>query len=256
MKNLLLILFLSLQTFALGNAVASAEGNAIQETEASQSVSTPVQAYDSSGEKVWECALDIYGKAMTVEGEQGFVPFRFQGQYEDVETGLCYNRFRYYSADSGTYLSKDPIGLMGGNNLYSYVSDSNTWIDVMGLSGEIVYQLLDANGNVNYYGITSRDALVRMKEHAGNGKVFSNMEILADGLSHDQARSIEGNLIRDRLKERSGNWSVVDSIEERLKKSGLQNKNRGRIKSNWTSDNPLDDLSDKVYKKPRKISCG
>ncbi len=95
---------------------------------------TPVQAYDSSGEKVWECALDIYDKAMTVEGEASFVPFRYQGQYEDVETGLYYNRFRYYSPETGTYISKDPIGLAGNNpNMYAYTKDSNVWIDVFGL---------------------------------------------------------------------------------------------------------------------------
>ncbi|TDH23956.1 RHS repeat-associated core domain-containing protein [Segetibacter sp. 3557_3] len=40
--------------------------------------------------------------------------FRDQGQYEDQETGLYYNRFRYYSPDEGIYLSQDPIRLAGG----------------------------------------------------------------------------------------------------------------------------------------------
>jgi len=64
------------------------------------------------------------------------VPFRYQGQYEDIETGLYYNRFRYYSSDTGSYLSQDPIGLEGGmQNLYSYINDSLILIDVFGLSG-------------------------------------------------------------------------------------------------------------------------
>jgi hypothetical protein len=140
-------------------------------------------------------------------------------------------------------------------NLYSYVNDSNGWIDIFGLSGELVYQLLDASGNVNYYGITSRDALTRMKEHVANGKIFDKMEVLADNLSHDQARSIEGALIRKRLRDRAGDFSDFDSIEDQLRKSGLQNKNRGRVKDRWLSDNPLDDLSDKMHKKPKKIKC-
>ncbi|WP_158978782.1 RHS repeat-associated core domain-containing protein [Cellulophaga sp. L1A9] len=61
-------------------------------------------------------------------------PFRYQGQYEDVETGLYYNRFRYYSPESGTYISQDPIGLEGGANFYSYVPDTNSWIDPFGLN--------------------------------------------------------------------------------------------------------------------------
>ena len=61
-------------------------------------------------------------------------PFRYQGQYEDVETGLYYNRFRYYDPETGQYLSQDPIGLAGGGALHAYVADPLTQLDVFGLS--------------------------------------------------------------------------------------------------------------------------
>ena len=65
------------------------------------------------------------------------MPFRYQGQYEDEETGLYYNRFRYYDPEMGMYISSDPIGLAGNNpTLYSYVSDSNSWVDIFGLLNE------------------------------------------------------------------------------------------------------------------------
>ncbi|MFL0081248.1 HNH/ENDO VII family nuclease [Tenacibaculum maritimum] len=97
--------------------------------------STPIQAYDARGNIVWECELDIYGKVRNLHGEKTFIPFRYQGQYEDIETGLYYNRFRYYSPDTGTYISKDPIGLAGDMpNMYSYVEDSNSWLDPLGLT--------------------------------------------------------------------------------------------------------------------------
>ena len=169
---------------------------------------------------------------------------------------MYYNRFRYYNPETGLYLSQDPIGLLSYEpNFYAYVFDSNKWVDIFGLNGELVYQLLDESGNVNYYGITSRDALTRMGEHANNGKIFDNMEVLADNLSHDEARSIEGALIRKRLAERLGDYSEFDSIEDQLSKSGLANKNRGRVKEHWLSDNPLDDLADKMHKKPKKVTC-
>ena len=76
---------------------------------------TPIQALDSKGEVVWDCILDIYGDVLELRGERNFIPFRFQGQYEDSETGLYYNRFRYYSPHTGNYISQDPIGLTGGN---------------------------------------------------------------------------------------------------------------------------------------------
>ncbi|WP_346882957.1 DUF6531 domain-containing protein [uncultured Algibacter sp.] len=95
---------------------------------------TPVQAFDEQGENVWECELDIYGKVRSIEGSKTFIPFRYQGQYEDEETGLYYNRYRYYSSDTGGYISQDPIGLAGSNpNFYAYVLDSNSWIDQYGL---------------------------------------------------------------------------------------------------------------------------
>ncbi|MEN7547394.1 RHS repeat-associated core domain-containing protein [Rapidithrix thailandica] len=92
--------------------------------------------YNHVGNLVWQAELDIYGKIRTLErGSPQDCPFRYQGQYEDVETGLYYNRFRYYSPESGTYISQDPIRLKGNNpNIYAYVSDSNVWVDVFGLS--------------------------------------------------------------------------------------------------------------------------
>ncbi|WP_419051717.1 RHS repeat-associated core domain-containing protein [Parabacteroides goldsteinii] len=94
---------------------------------------TPTQAYDSNGELVWEMLLDVYGEVAQCHGDRSLVPFRYQGQYEDVETGLFYNRFRYYSPQMGMYISSDPIGLAGGNpTLYGYVFDSNIEIDLLG----------------------------------------------------------------------------------------------------------------------------
>ena len=97
---------------------------------------TPVEAYDEEGKKVWERNLDIYGRVKTEEalGEKNFIPFRFQGQYEDEEIGLYYNRFWYYSPEEGCYTQQDPIGLAGGNpTIYGYVCDPNWWLDPFGL---------------------------------------------------------------------------------------------------------------------------
>jgi RHS repeat-associated protein len=97
---------------------------------------TPAQMYDDSGKKTWEMDLDIYGKVRTFEGcSLSECPFRYQGQYEDEETGLYYNRFRYYSPEEGMYLSQDPIGLAGNNpTLYGYVRDTNVRLDFLGLN--------------------------------------------------------------------------------------------------------------------------
>ncbi|WP_339439576.1 RHS repeat-associated core domain-containing protein, partial [Pseudomonas sp. EA_15y_Pfl1_P104] len=61
-------------------------------------------------------------------------PLRFQGQYFDSESGLHYNRHRYYNPDIGRYLTPDPVKLAGGVNAYQYVPNPTGWVDPLGLS--------------------------------------------------------------------------------------------------------------------------
>ncbi|MEM9986153.1 MAG: RHS domain-containing protein, partial [Bacteroidota bacterium] len=57
---------------------------------------TPVAMYDGSGRAAWSAETSIYGALRDLQGPREACPFRYPGQYEDVETGLYYNRFRYY----------------------------------------------------------------------------------------------------------------------------------------------------------------
>jgi RHS repeat-associated protein len=96
---------------------------------------TPTHAYDHTGAPVWERQLDCYGKVRHLQGNQTFCPYLYQGQYVDGETGLAYNRFRYYDAESGNYISQDPIGLHGGNpTLYGYSRNPYYYLDPLGLA--------------------------------------------------------------------------------------------------------------------------
>jgi len=94
----------------------------------------PVEAYDSYGTVVWQADYDIYGDLRNRKGIRDFIPFRQLGQYEDDETRLYYNRFRYYDPRIGNYIRQDPIRLAGGNpTLYGYVEDCNKFFDLFGL---------------------------------------------------------------------------------------------------------------------------
>jgi RHS repeat-associated protein len=93
--------------------------------------------YREDGETVWTCELNSYGKVRNFQGEsKTMCPFRYQGQYEDAETGLYYNRFRYYSPEEGFYLNQDPIRLLGGTELYGYVQNTCWGVDPFGLKGK------------------------------------------------------------------------------------------------------------------------
>ncbi|MCL1124452.1 DUF6531 domain-containing protein [Shewanella surugensis] len=65
-----------------------------------------------------------------------FCDLRYQGQIFDAETGLYYNRHRYYDPDSCQYLTPDPIGMVGGNRPNSYVNNPMEWVDPLGLVKE------------------------------------------------------------------------------------------------------------------------
>ena len=125
---------------------------------------TPIQMYDEQGDKTWDCTLDIYGKVLTFNGRSlNDCPFRFLGQYEDEETGLYYNRFRYYSSESGSFLSQDPIKFEGKNpTLYGYVSDSNSFIDYYGLAiVDTEFIWISENGEMTAAGTNPRDRVNR-----------------------------------------------------------------------------------------------
>ena len=93
---------------------------------------TPKEVTNEQGEIVWQGVYDEYGKVNAVKN-QTEQNIRFQGQYEDAETGLFYNRFRYYDADSCRYINQDPIGLYGDYNLYDYCQNPTAGIDPFGL---------------------------------------------------------------------------------------------------------------------------
>jgi len=99
---------------------------------------TPTAMFDDAGNKVWSADITIWGDLRNLEGARQTCPFRWPGQYEDEETGLYYNRFRFYDPDVGQYVSQDPIRLAGGNpTAYAYVSNPYSETDPFGL--EVVW---------------------------------------------------------------------------------------------------------------------
>ncbi len=86
-------------------------------------LATPQRLTDEQGQVVWAADYAAFGFAyVTVATIEN--PLRLPGQYADTETGLHYNRFRYYSPLLGRYLSVDPVGLLGGHNLYLYANNN------------------------------------------------------------------------------------------------------------------------------------
>jgi RHS repeat-associated protein len=93
----------------------------------------PRMMADEAGALAWKAQLDVYGVAHNDVAATG-CPWRWPGQYEDQETGLYYNWFRYYDPETGRYVAQDPIRLLGGPCLYGYAPDPLTLIDPFGLA--------------------------------------------------------------------------------------------------------------------------
>ncbi|TDR39706.1 RHS repeat-associated protein [Tahibacter aquaticus] len=94
---------------------------------------TPQRLVDVSGAVCWQATADVW-RAVGSETGDTDQPIRFQGQWHDAESGLYYNRHRYYDPRLGRYISQDPSGLAGGLNPYAYVDSSpHRYLDPLGL---------------------------------------------------------------------------------------------------------------------------
>ena len=105
---------------------------------------TPNELTNSQGEVIWLADYEAWGNTAKIVWREEKLeqlkvsanelqPIRFQGQSFDTETGLHYNRFRYFDPDLGMFISRDPIGLMGGSNVFQYAPNPTGWIDPLGL---------------------------------------------------------------------------------------------------------------------------
>jgi RHS repeat-associated protein len=101
-------------------------------------IGTPEELVDGAGGVLAQLDREVWGRTGTADGARASTPLRFQGQEDDSETGLFYNRFRYYDAEAGLYLSPDPIGLAGGLRPFGYGINPTRWIDPLGLALFIV----------------------------------------------------------------------------------------------------------------------
>ena len=154
----------------------------------------PVQAYNDTGELVWQTDYDIYGGLRNLIGDRELIPFRQLGQYEDEETGLYYNRFRWYDPNAGSYLSQDPIGLAGNNpTLYGYVNDANRSIDILGLSKDCDVTN-SAGDKVTRRYVKDQEELLAEAEKAAGGNLDDYINYKPDWYkSPDGKRRIEWN---------------------------------------------------------------
>jgi RHS repeat-associated protein len=96
-------------------------------------IGTPDRLVDARGQVAAEYRRAAWGKSEPLPGARATTPIRMKGQYQDEETGLVYNRFRYYDPAAARFISSDPSRLEGGYNAFAYCPNPTRWNDPSGL---------------------------------------------------------------------------------------------------------------------------
>jgi RHS repeat-associated protein len=171
----------------------------------------PTRMTDRSGNVKWRTRYGAWGQAVETREDAVENPLRLVGQYEDHETGLVYNRFRYFDPAVGQFASQDPIGLVAGENLYAYGRNVWGWVDPLGLkcnkklsfkawlkqkakAGNTTHVYIGyKDGKPIYVGI-SVDVNARAVQH-GTDKFDELVPLTTHPLNRGEARSIEQAII-------------------------------------------------------------
>jgi len=182
-----------------------------------------------NGEIFWSARYGAWG-SVDLLCEHIENKIRYQGQYYDAESGLHYNRHRYYDCRAGIYLAKDPIGLSGGINLYNYAPNSLHFSDPLGLA--VDYYPLDGLGRPTgvFLEVSTTDLRPtgsspptldppgwvggqhphhQQRSHlagdtlGGSGSDSRNLVTLSDGANHPGMSKMEG-IVRRHVKNGGG----------------------------------------------------
>ncbi|HHJ3902891.1 TPA: RHS repeat-associated core domain-containing protein, partial [Escherichia coli] len=94
----------------------------------------PLALVSTEGATEWCAEYDEWGNLLNEENPHQLQQLiRLPGQQYDEESGLYYNRHRYYDPLQGRYITQDPIGLKGGWNFYQYPLNPVSGFDPLGL---------------------------------------------------------------------------------------------------------------------------
>ena len=193
----------------------------------------PEEMTDSDGKIVWETGYQVWGNTIQ-EKDHGRVEqnLRYQGQYLDRETGLHYNLHRYYDPDVGRFMVTDPIGLLGGINLYQYAPNPLSWIDPLGQMCATLKK--------------SSHALQRHREGRPIGAVINDLQ---NARSSDILKQSDGRWVvlgpngRAHIIEKDGS-EIVTSMRDISRKNIQHRMNRNTDRWERPTQSELDEFRD------------
>ncbi len=152
---------------------------------------------DGAVDEVFE--TEAYG--LVIGGDALATVSRFPGHWYDAETGLHYNRWRYFDPASATYLSPEPLGLEGGLEPYGYVSGRPlALVDLDGLMGSTVTsrRLPQSQGGGTP---VSTGQSAAQRNPGGRGALHDLHPAVAAALPQDSGRAHPGRMLPGGINE-------------------------------------------------------
>ncbi|AEP36794.1 RHS repeat-associated core domain-containing protein [Taylorella asinigenitalis] len=185
-------------------------------------IGTPQILMNSEQEVVWEAQAKAWGDTIIsapVSDDGVINNHRFQGQYFDAESELHYNTFRYYDTEIGRFISQDPIGLLGGINLYQYAPNPVEWFDPWGLVyGKIIQVVVGGVARKLYFNKYGKFA----KKPGPKPKSKANSK---HGNSHQCSKKTYGYVLKDIDTDEILKFGETTNPKKRYSKSFLENEN-------------------------------
>lgn len=150
-------------------------------------IGAPSVILDGAAGVSGELQLDLFGVPRSRGArrqEDSVDAARWPGQRHDPESGLAYNRFRYYAPSSGTYVSQDPLRLLGGLRLYGYSHDPLVWADPFGLTCDAYHATSSPRGAQGVLGGIDTDFLKKQNRFGAAFYIAKNPGTTLAELGH------------------------------------------------------------------------
>ena len=181
----------------------------------------PEQLTEADGKTVWQARYQVWGNTVEEVREAYFIEeqnVRFQGQYLDREIGLHYNTFRFYDPDVGRFTTPDPIGLLGGVNLYQYSPNPITWMDPLGWApvapGDVIDYGKSAPGFEKHHGILDAWSKHNIKGYVSRNGQTPTVVMTVD--QHNATKEVAKDWVQKKTGKRGFNgfdWKAVSKFE-------------------------------------------
>ncbi|MDI3284250.1 RHS repeat-associated core domain-containing protein [Polyangium sp. 15x6] len=183
-------------------------------------IGTPQKLIQPDGTVACEIRRSAWGKPEIAPDSATSTPLGFLGQYYDEETGLSYNLHRYYDPETGRYISRDPVGLIGGFNAFAYADNKPTrMVDPSGLAtAEITHR---PEGGENKTGTSKEkklDPAVQEAVDNAKAKMGGDWKGKAGKCAEIDALSQQAAAIREKLGPTATNAEVREALREEYRK--------------------------------------